>query len=360
METLEVPHVRHYEAAPPTTADLEWADLPTVDLLLARTPEGMDELTKIVKTAMRVHGFLYVINHGLTPEQNARMFDIADIPFSGATDADKQTYLAPMKESGSYQGYKPRQYWHIDSGVKDEIETYSINRDVTKREHPEVLRPFLPEISAFAKFNHFHVLHPLLRLFARAVDLPEDAFVNIHGYDAVGETYVRSMKYYPRSEEDEKKVQQVWLKGHTDIGTVTILWSQPVSALQVLSPNNTWRWVKHVPNALVVNAGDALEFLSGGRLRATIHRVRQPPPDQRGRERLGIFYFAMADDDVVIAPMVPNEEKSSRFTAENVMTMAEWRQARTRAYGHTKLVRNEREKGVEEEVINGVLVRHYN
>ena len=68
------------------------------------------------------------------------------------------------------------------------------------------------------------------------------------------------------------KTNNVWLKGHTgeaqdsflipyefseslyffeDIGSVTILWSQPVSALQILSPDGKWRWVKHIPNGLV-------------------------------------------------------------------------------------------------------------
>lgn len=92
MESNKVPYAPRYNATPPTAEELEWADLPTVDLSLACTPEGMDQLAKVVKTAMRVHGFLYVINHGLTPEQNARMFDIADIPFSAATAADKQAY----------------------------------------------------------------------------------------------------------------------------------------------------------------------------------------------------------------------------------------------------------------------------
>lgn len=36
-----------------------------------------------------------------------------------------------------------------------------------------------------------------------------------------------------------------------DFGTITILWSQPVAALQILSPDGKWRWIKHIPNALV-------------------------------------------------------------------------------------------------------------
>lgn len=116
---------------------------------------------------------------------------------------------------------------HINADVHDQVENYScmfifaprerqvtdqtlcpVNRDVTKREHPEALRPLLPEIREFSRHNHFNVLHPLLRfgsrvypswatgftrpllrLLALGMELPEETFVNVHGWDAVGETY---------------------------------------------------------------------------------------------------------------------------------------------------------------------------
>ena len=40
-----------------------------------------------------------------------RMFDIADIPFSQVNDEEKEKYVGTMKQTGSYQGYKLRQYW---------------------------------------------------------------------------------------------------------------------------------------------------------------------------------------------------------------------------------------------------------
>ena len=38
-----------------------------------------------------------------------------------------------------------------------------------------------------------------------------------------------------------------------DFGTVTILYSQPVAALQILSKDGSWKWVRHIENALVRN-----------------------------------------------------------------------------------------------------------
>lgn len=36
-----------------------------------------------------------------------------------------------------------------------------------------------------------------------------------------------------------------------DIGTITVLWSQPVAGLQIMCPDGQWRWVRHIENALV-------------------------------------------------------------------------------------------------------------
>jgi isopenicillin N synthase-like dioxygenase len=72
---------------------------------------------------------------------------------------------------------------------------------------------------------------------------------------------------FPRSEEEEVRTKNVWMKGHkgrfiylfakchlahirTDIGSITLLWSQPVAALQIQTKEG-WRWVKHIDNALV-------------------------------------------------------------------------------------------------------------
>ncbi|KAJ7450797.1 hypothetical protein FB451DRAFT_715989 [Mycena latifolia] len=364
MPSLTVPPAPHYTSPPVTKENLDYADLAVIDLSQAHNAQGRAELAVRVCEAMRTHGFLYVINHGYTTAQTERMFDIADVPFSCVGSDEKQLYAGRMKEVGSYQGYKPRQYWHIDNGVHDQLEHYNINRDVIKRQHPDAVRPFLGEIEAFARHTHFNVLHPILRLLALGLELPEDALVNLHDFSAVGETYVRFMKYYPRSQDDELKTKNVWLKGHTDFGTITVLYSQPVAALQILTRDGKWKWIRHIENALVINAGDALEFLSGGYYKATIHRVVQPPADQQNCTRLGLFYFCMTDDDVKLVPFAESPVLKRvgivrRCADEDAPTMEAWRKGRTSAYGQSQL-KATGEGAVEEEVINGVVVKHYN
>ena len=41
------------------------------------------------------------------------------------------------------------------------------------------------------------------------------------------------------------------MKGHTDGGTVSLLWNQPLVALQIMCPDGKWRYVKYVANSIV-------------------------------------------------------------------------------------------------------------
>ena len=56
---------------------------------------------------------------------------------------------------------------------------------------------------------------------------------------------------FPRTDEDETKTKNVWMKGHTDSGSISLLWSQPVVALQIMTPDGKWRYVRHIPNSIV-------------------------------------------------------------------------------------------------------------
>ncbi|KAH9834791.1 Clavaminate synthase-like protein [Rhodofomes roseus] len=348
-----LPSVPRWVPAPGTKADLEYADLPIIDFAKLATPGGSAMLAQQVHDAMTTSGFFYVINHGHTQAKTDRMFDIGDVAFSQVSDQEKKAYEGNVKELGTYQGYKLRQYWHIDAGVKDQIEHYNINRDVTKREHPEALRPFLPEISEFTRFCHFQILHPVLRLLAIRLELPEDTFVNQFQFDAEGDTWV----------EDEEKTRNVWLKGHTDYTGITILWSQPVAALQIMSPDGKWRWAKHIDNAVIINAGEALEFLSGGYYKATIHRVVQPPEDQQGYPRLSLLYFVTPDDDVLLvphaeSPVLQRVGIKRRFEDADAPTSEQWRKGRSSRFG--KVQHEKRADGHEQDVVHGIVVKHYN
>jgi isopenicillin N synthase-like dioxygenase len=78
----------------------------------------------------------------------------------------------------------------------------------------------------------------------------------------------------------------------TDLGSVTLLFRQPVAALQVLtSTDQTWHWVKPYKESITVNIADTLQILSGGYLKSSVHRVHVPPKDQAQYDRIGVLTF---------------------------------------------------------------------
>lgn len=108
-------------------------------------------------------------------------------------------------------------------------------------------------------------------------------------------------------------------------------------------------------------------MLSGGFYKAAIHRVIQPPGDQRGRPRLGVFYFATTDDEVRLVPYAdsPVLQRTGivrKCTDEDAPTMGEWIRARNRAYRKDELPKSGKgvvEGGVNEEILPGIYTTHY-
>ena len=74
---------------------------------------------------------------------------------------------------------------------------------------------------------------------------------------------------------------------HRDNGTGLSLISSSAAGLQMQSPDGVWRDVPAVEGGVSVHAGKGLELLSGGRLRATPHRVLS---SGGGRRSLSFFF----------------------------------------------------------------------
>ncbi|TFY80315.1 hypothetical protein EWM64_g3696 [Hericium alpestre] len=363
MPAITFPSVPHWVPAPVTQKDIDWADLAIIDFSKAKTPEGLAEQAIVARDAMHKQGFFYVINHGLDQAQVDRMFDIATVPFDQVGEDEKQRFVMNSKATGEYYGYKPQQYWHIANGVKDRIENYACKFSLVFISHPAALQPLLPEIQPFIEFTHRNVLNEVERLLSIGLELPENTLPDMHPYDETNHSFFRFMAYNPRPEEDEAKSGGVWLKGHADHTSLSALWSQPVTALQIKDHDGNWRYIKHIDNALVINCGDTTEYISGGYYKSAIHRVIKPPEDQNGYRRVGIFYFHYTSDDTLLKPLLESpvlqREGLTKVIDGPAPTQEEWRKARTASYGVTDLKKSPTEQGIEYEILNGVQVKHY-
>lgn len=169
---------------------------------------------------------------------------------------------------------------------------------------PTCLHPFMDEIEAFANYLTKSVNRRLLTLFSRVLELPDDHLwekVQSHG-SPTGEGYFRHALFRPVKRETEESSKGLRMHGHTDFGLTTLLFSVPISCLQIWGADEQWYYVPYRPGALVINIGDTLEIVSGGHFKATRHRVYKPPVDQRNSDRLSLVLFNSSVGDLRMTP----------------------------------------------------------
>ncbi len=120
------------------------------------------------------------------------------------------------------------------------------------------------EIAAFHRDVWDKVLRKLFVLIAIILELPEDSLVDAHAYDEVSDDHLRYMIYNGRTEEEWNTAQAYANGGHTDFGSLTLLFSQHVAGLQIKTPDGAWKYVRPVDGGITCNAADTLSFLTKG------------------------------------------------------------------------------------------------
>ncbi|WWC93855.1 hypothetical protein V866_000691 [Kwoniella sp. B9012] len=306
-----------------TKENLDWASLRTLDLskLDSDDPKDVEKLLEDTKYAIKNDGFLYLTNYGISLEKLHRQFAIAQYLLDGnvITEEEKKQ-LEIQQHTGSYAGYKPMKGWGAGNGSYDGIENFTFYSPQMKNPdlRPRALEPFMDEVKDFWTYAHDNVNRRLLKLLSRVLELPDDYLwenVQSHEGEVCAEGYFRFVCYRPMEEGQEGASMRIHgsnydparitpADDHIDIGTTTLLFSVPITALQVWnSKAEKWQWVKYKPGALVINLGESLEILTGGHFLATKHRVVAPPKDQQHLPRLSCAMFCSARGDLKVSPL---------------------------------------------------------
>ncbi|MDQ7770408.1 isopenicillin N synthase family oxygenase, partial [Serratia nevei] len=131
----------------------------------------------------------------------------------------------------------------------------------------------------------------LLRAFALALSLPEQAFDRLYG-DKPNE-HIKLIRYPGR----DATASAQGVGAHKDSGFLSFLLQDEQKGLQVEVSEGRWIDAQPREDTFVVNIGELLELATNGYLRATVHRVETPPA---GRDRLSIAFFLGARLDAVV------------------------------------------------------------
>ncbi|KAJ5503312.1 hypothetical protein N7463_006186 [Penicillium fimorum] len=299
-------YIEKYDQVPTTKEELDWAELITLDLSQYEQPGGKEDLVKQLDHAVRNVGFFYVKNFNISQEEIDNQFALGREFYALPLEEKLKFHSASDLERGGYNSYRPAGQRILANGIKDNVQVYNIPKfdGHHERPQPSVLTENIKEIETFSRKCHTEVVEKLLRLFAILLELPdENQLVRDHQYDVKGEDHLRYMHYAARGAEDNKKVGELYTPGHTDLGTVTLLFRQPVAALQILNSEGNWKWVRPQDGTITINTCDALAALTGGLIKSSIHRVHAPPADQAHIDRLGVLYFARPNNHIVLDPI---------------------------------------------------------
>lgn len=333
--------LRPFVEAPLSTSDEKPIELESIDLSLYKEgPENLSTrkgLADKIEKSLSTYGFISVINHGFEAEKLEHLKSVAQSLLGVPVEEQKRYLAGALKsdledrsrsigaERGS--GYKPKGYWSMRNGVEDSITHYNFNHmnhsrffDTEVNHYPEVAKDHLLEIAEFYRFLHTDTLRKLCDLTDLVLELPE-GFIYENFYsvqdgdlDGSGGGAGRFMLYDAMPPEDQKKVENTWLRGHSDSGGFTFITSQPILSLQIRDYyTGEWNYVGHTPNGLIVNIGDAMEFITGGYFKSSIHRVVSPPDDQKNYRRLVLIYFSKPKESAILDPEPLRSPKLKRL-----------------------------------------------
>lgn len=355
-----------YVHPPETKENLPWSELVTLDLSDFSNPGGKERLAKQLEHAVHHVGFFYVKNFGIPQEKVDQQFTLAKHFFQLPVE-EKEKYEVDYA-AADYNGWRRSGRRSSASRGPDNIEMFNIPKFIDefkgKYKYPDLVKAHLPEIEEFSKALHTNVILPLLKLFAIVLQLPdEDYLVKQHSYESRSEDHFRYMIYNKRSAEEHAKSKGVG--GHTDLGTVTLLFRQPVAGLQILGEDGKWTWVSAQPGTITVNLADTISHLTGGYLKSSIHRVVAPPDDQLDYNRTGLLYFARPHSDTILYPIKDSpvlQKAGVKHRFDKPVTMGEWVKAKQTLQLNPEIAEKrygESKDGMSAEIIAGFRDQRY-
>ena len=200
------------------------------------------------------------------------------------------------------KSYKRAGFGKIESGRPDRYEFYNSGQDDMLGNLPPRANPAPIENNRAIIKSYMLKVHAIVRVILSHLDthlrLPPGTLASLQRQNHISGSHLRMLKYAPQPDGDRRTS----LLGHTDIGTVTVLFSA-LGGLQVLpagcdNSEENWRYVRPEPGCAIVNLGDAMVEWSAGILRSNLHRVTFAPGAQATCDRYSLAYFVRPEGRV--------------------------------------------------------------
>ena len=282
----------------------------------------VNNIIKQIEVACINIGFFQITGHGISIKKIKNLCRVGN-NFFKSTYKNK-TKLAPKKwnknNKNVYRGYFPN-----DVNGKEGLDIGDLR--VTKNFSNKIKNQYIEYIDLKKSFKKKDIVI-LSDYFDRVYNLSEILFkciIKIYKKDPSLSRVVFSrlktlstlrFNYYPNQSKPIEISKQdgvaLGCETHVDSGIFTVLYQDKRGGLQVQNrKNKKWYNVPFNKNALVVNTGRALEFLSKSKFKATNHRVLW-----NKKERMSVPFFFEPSFDFKMNKDLLTNKNSKQNNAE--------------------------------------------
>ena len=242
------------------------------------------KIVKEIEKACLDVGFFQIIGHGIKLKNINKICTVGENFFK--SDKKNKLKLAPKKwnkkNKNVYRGYFPNDVngkEGLDLGDLKVTKKYSKRIKNQYIEYLNIKQSFttnnISKLSDYYEdiFNLSEILFKsIIKIYNKDTDISKKAFSRLKTLSTL------RFNYYPNQSKPVEISKQdgvaLGCETHVDSGIFTVLYQNKKGGLQVQNrKTKKWHNVPFDKNALVVNTGRALEYLSKGKFKATNHRV---------------------------------------------------------------------------------------
>ena len=240
-------------------------------------------IKKIEKACVEV-GFFQITGHQISIKEIENICKIGNKFFN--TSEKNKKKLAPKKwnkkNKNIYRGYFPNSVNGKEGLDLGDLKITAKNSKKHKSRYVEYLNlnRSLSKSSIKSLSNYFDKIFSLSEiLFKSIIKLyKKDESISNQAFSRIKTLSTLRFNYYPNQTKPVEISKQdgvaLGCETHVDSGVFTVLYQDKKGGLQVQNrKNKEWYDVPFNKEALIVNTGLALEYLSKGKFKATNHRV---------------------------------------------------------------------------------------
>ena len=268
---------------------------------------SISTINKIKKACINI-GFFQVTGHGISQKNIKNICKVGKEFFNSSKKNKKK--LSPKKwnpkNKNIYRGYFPKD---VNGKEGLDIGDLKVTRKYARKLNNQYieylnLTKSMDKKSTKILSNYFEnifilgdvLFKSIIKLYKKDTNISKKAFTRLKTLSTL------RFNYYPKQTKPVEISKQdgvaLGCETHVDSGIFTILYQDKKGGLQVQNrKTKKWHNVPFNKNALVVNTGRALEFLSKGKFKATNHRVLW-----NKTKRMSIPFFFEPNYDFVLNP----------------------------------------------------------